>query len=117
MVAFPMEVYDYIEFRKKEKPLLKKEAPEHIKEIVRKVNARIISLGGEKQYIIEGEDDVDAKAKFEAVDLFLKEMNQDGTSSVVCPICKTKLIFLGDATAYEVRCQTSNCLLETFRGI
>ncbi len=56
MVSFPMEVYNYIVFRKKEKPLLKKEAPEHIKEIVRKVNARIISLGGEKQYIIEGEE-------------------------------------------------------------
>ncbi len=55
MVVFPMEVYDYIVFREKEKPLLKKEAPEHIKEMVRKANARIVSLGGEVKYIIEGE--------------------------------------------------------------
>ncbi|MBR6617245.1 MAG: hypothetical protein IKL00_05145 [Oscillospiraceae bacterium] len=56
MVAFPMEVYNYIVFREKEKPLLKQDAPEHIKEMVRKANARIISLGGEAQYIIEGEE-------------------------------------------------------------
>lgn len=60
---------------------------------------------------------MDDKEKFDAVDMFLKELHETGTSSVVCPVCKTKLIFFGDATAYEVRCQTDNCLNENFRGL
>lgn len=60
---------------------------------------------------------MDDRAKFDAVDLFLEEMNKNGTSSVLCPACKTKLMLNGDTAAYEVRCQTPDCLIEEFRGI
>lgn len=57
MIVLPMEAYNYIiDAKANEKPILRSEAPEHIKELVRKANARIISLGGEAKYIIEGEE-------------------------------------------------------------
>ncbi len=57
MVSLPVEAYKYIiDAKANEKPILKKEAPEYIKELVRNVNACIISLNGEKKFIIEGEE-------------------------------------------------------------
>lgn len=60
---------------------------------------------------------MDSKIKYDVVDRFLDEMSKYGKSEVVCPICKTKLSYRGNMNAYEVRCQTDNCLKEEFRGI
>lgn len=54
---------------------------------------------------------------FNAVDVFLAEISEKGWSDTVCPYCKTKLELLTNNTSYEVKCQTQNCLKETFRGI
>ena len=54
---------------------------------------------------------------FNAVDIFLKEISEKGKSETVCPYCKTRLEILTNNTSYEVKCQTQNCLRETFRGI
>lgn len=54
---------------------------------------------------------------FNAVDLFLAEISEKGWSDKVCPYCKTKLELLTNNTSYEVKCQTKDCLKETFRGI
>ncbi len=58
------------------------------------------------------------KIKNDAVDKFLEELYKNNRSEVVCPICMTKLIIDGDiSTSFTVKCQTENCLSETFRGI
>ena len=60
---------------------------------------------------------MDNKNKIEVIDLFLKDRYETGTSNVSCPICKTKLELICNDSAYIVRCQTPNCLIEVFRGI
>jgi len=57
------------------------------------------------------------KAKYDAVDRFLDELNKNGSSEVLCPTCKTRLSLSGNESAYTVKCQTPNCLIEEFRGI
>lgn len=54
---------------------------------------------------------------FKAVDKFLDEIVNKGKSDVICPICKTPLKIDYCSTSFEVRCQTDNCLSETFRGL
>lgn len=58
------------------------------------------------------------KKDFAAVDKFLDDMYQKGHSDVTCPKCGTLLEIKGDIRiSYTVRCQTENCLHESFRGV
>ena len=57
------------------------------------------------------------KQKIEAVNKYLDEYAKFGKSDVKCPFCNTKLEYYQCGTSYEVRCQTSNCLVAVFRGI
>ena len=52
-----------------------------------------------------------------AVDRFLSDLSKNGRSDVICPFCGTSLEYHETGSSYEVRCQTKNCLVETFRGI
>ena len=60
---------------------------------------------------------MDTKMKYDAVDKFLKDISEKGKSDVVCPSCKKPLIYEENGASYSVRCETENCLTETFRGI
>lgn len=60
---------------------------------------------------------MDKQQMFKAVDQFLDDMQKHGTSKVMCPKCGKKLSLSGNTAAYVVKCQTDNCLKETFRGI
>lgn len=60
---------------------------------------------------------MDINEKINAVDRFMSDLFEKGESNVVCPTCKTPLEFIGDTSCYTVKCQTSNCLIEVFRGI
>lgn len=60
---------------------------------------------------------MDINEKFNVIDKFLKECFEKGNSDVICPVCKTRLKIDYNKSCYTVRCQTQNCLSETFRGI
>lgn len=60
---------------------------------------------------------MDKKLMFKTVDQFLEDMHKHGTSNVTCPKCGKKLEIIGNTSAYVVKCQTDNCLKESFRGI
>ena len=60
---------------------------------------------------------MDKQVKFDTIDRFIEEFTEKGTSSVVCPVCKTSLELVGNSSAYTVQCKTPNCLKETYRGL
>lgn len=60
---------------------------------------------------------MDINEKFNVVDKFMSELFEKGKSDVICPICKTPLKIVGSMSCYTVKCQTEDCLSETFRGI
>lgn len=55
--------------------------------------------------------------KYEAIDRFLNERAIKENPDVVCPFCKTPLIYEEIGTSFVVRCHTPNCLKEAYRGI
>lgn len=58
------------------------------------------------------------KSEYAAIDKFLDDMYHNGHSDVTCPKCGTPLEIEGDVRlSYAVKCQTENCLQESFRGI
>lgn len=57
------------------------------------------------------------KLKLKAVDDFLNEYGKNGTSGVICPICRTALSYIQSGNSFIVKCGTADCLYSAFRGI